>query len=170
VTFVCLKARESDSWKLLYSAGKIQCRLSRRNTASPHPDIHFDQQTDDRITLRRNSRDGNCLLDVINSTCNVRLTGQSNESPDLDVAHNLIRDQNVVDSMRHEDFGLAEFRTRHSHCTLFQLPLGQRRAFVILEMGTEFRRPILKEARHLRQISIRRGAIQKKCWRIEFFD
>jgi len=96
-----------------------------------------------------------------------RPCGESGQPRQLGLADDLVGDQDILKTVFDQHLGLAHLGARHADGAGGQLPFGERNAFVVLEMGTQFHRAIAKEGRHFCQIAIARPAVQQQRRRVQ---
>ena len=145
--------------------------VTRRKSASPHPDIDLNKQVNCGTRRDRSTTDGFNLINMINGHGHACPSGQFSKATNLHGTDNLVSNQQICDAMLCENLGLPKFRTGDpdgiAGC---QLTLCQGHTLVVLEVWPQLRLSIRKELRHLRQIAITGGSIQQQRRRIQIFN
>jgi hypothetical protein len=105
---------------------------------------------------------------IVYNCLHVGLPRQLDETPDLEVAGQFAGDEDVRNSVRDQDLGFRECRTRHADGSGILLTARQNRALMVLVMRAQPGWADAEEARHLCQIALHDIQIEQERRCINF--
>ena len=150
--------------------GQFDRRLARQRSAALHADVDLDQDPRFRPGVAGRAIELEHVVRVIDRDDHIGLAREPGQSPGLDMAHDLVGDQDVPDSGRGHHLGLADLGAGHADRAGRDLLVDDGRGLVGLAV-----RPPLGTARgdigrHGGDVVIQGIQVDNQCRRIDIAE
>ena len=136
LALVAHQAREYHAGRNLGPLRQFQGRLPRPHPAAPHPYVQFDKDPHADTHGLRRFRDHIDVDGVIDGHHDVRMPLQMGQAGHFSFAHDLVGNQDVLDTRSGHDFGFTEFGAGDTDGSRVEQFVRNGRGFVSLGMRT----------------------------------